>query len=78
MWNIVGAGFYTASREQLTRVYNDLNIRTLEGYISAAHVRLMVRSLRGKAVVEITERDTDSQYHPDDSEYVWVVVRLEN
>ena len=76
MWNIVGNGFYTATYDQLKQVYIDLNIQTLEGYISIAHVRLMTRALRDKATVEVISTEFNPKYHPDDQTYAWVKVVL--
>lgn len=41
MSNITGAGFYQALQEHLAPLMDQLNVKTLEGYMTPAHARLV-------------------------------------
>jgi len=70
-WDVRGEGFYRCTEQQLRRLYADLGIDRLEGYVSLAHVKLMEKKLNGYAIVRQMHPGT---YHGKPS--MWVSVDL--
>jgi hypothetical protein len=69
MSSIIGERFYQAMREHLDEIMAKVGTRTLEGYMTKAHARLLRISLRGRFAVQIQDKGQCAG-----REMPWVVV----
>lgn len=72
IYGLNGRAFYAYFGQpgKVTEVMAELGVRTLEGYVTAAHERAMRTGLRRSATVERTHEGT-----MDGRPMVWIVVR---
>jgi hypothetical protein len=71
MSQIIGPKFYEALRDNVPELMRLCQVKTLEGYMTRAHARLLRMMLRGRANVEIShEGECAGRVMP------WVIVSL--
>ena len=75
MYSITGDKFYEffKDKDHVDELFSKLGVKTLEGYISKAHARLMKVALRHSAKVELREEGEMNGFP-----MVWVVVSTLN
>lgn len=70
MYGINGRKFYELMAEQGPQVMEQLGVKSLEGYITKAHARLMRIALKKVATLDIAHTGMCAGH-----EMVWVVIR---
>jgi len=56
MSSIIGPRFYELLRDHLNEILDQVGVRTLEGYVTESHARLMRMMCRGHAEFSISHR----------------------